>query len=620
MSATMGSPPESTLGAKSSGVNPSTASLDLLPRQRMAMEGNKMAKEKRKESVAIVGSGMAGLVTAHLLVCDKQERFDVEVLEVQERLSLDSASYTLPSASKAKAKSTSKPDYAGSDSGYSTGVESAALSTTEQDKVRHAACEDADEDEDADEGQRIDLPMRAFAAGYYDNLRRMYEYLGVKFAEPKFVYSISTLPSAPATATESAAKGEGNDEYLSPKQNSDGTYFIHSSNNHIIPPIRPGGVAWVSWVVEIAYLLFWYSWFTAACFWVAPKTRLNLDLDLDLNFGSKLGGTGKLHGTGESLRSYLSRIGIPSYYTWNYFLPLMSSITTCTHHQLLDFPASDIIGYARQTYRKPHYTVTGGVQKAEDRLSSGLSVKFNTRVTNVESLKGGRVRVSWISQDDKQEEGLKEYDRVIIAVTPDVVGRIFAPLRHKMAAIPTTSVQTVVHRDFSRVEACSAYLRDSARLQRKGFKALDLDMASTSTSPSTGSAAAPLTAMHMVTNPSTVQTESIHEHPANMLVTTYALENSIDESKILHRVRFTRVLRTSRSRDVVNSIFATADPNPAGNGNGHTGWKSGDGNVFIVGGWCWDGMVLLEGCIVSAMRVADALGVDVPWGGDDGTN
>jgi hypothetical protein len=42
-------------------------------------------------------------------------------------------------------------------------------------------------------------------------------------------------------------------------------------------------------------------------------------------------------------------------------------------------------------------------------------------------------------------------------------------------------------------------------------------------------------------------------------------------------------------------------------------WRNGDDNVYLVGGWRWDGMVLLEGCVVSAMRIADALGIDVPW-------
>ena len=39
--------------------------------------------------------------------------------------------------------------------------------------------------------------------------------------------------------------------------------------------------------------------------------------------------------------------------------------------------------------------------------------------------------------------------------------------------------------------------------------------------------------------------------------------------------------------------------------------------MYLAGGWCWDGMVLLEGCIVSAMRIARDLGVDVPWTKDD---
>ena len=42
-------------------------------------------------------------------------------------------------------------------------------------------------------------------------------------------------------------------------------------------------------------------------------------------------------------------------------------------------------------------------------------------------------------------------------------------------------------------------------------------------------------------------------------------------------------------------------------------WRNGDGNVWLVGAWCWDGMVLLEGCVVSAMRVTRDLGVEVPW-------
>lgn len=487
----------------------------------------------------------------------------------QEKLSLDSASYTLPPSL------------------------SASMIGKE------------DEKSGSKDGQRVDLPMRAFAAGYYDNLRKMYEYLGVRFAEPKFVYSLSTLPDdggdSRSTSSLCQEKKRGQKEKKGNDNDGDGIYFIHSSNNHILPPIRPSGVGAAKWMLEIAYLLFWYAWFTAACFLVVPKVA------------SRSGSVLKeKSAAGETLGAYLTRVKIPTYYTWRYLLPLMSSITTCTHHELLNFPASDIVGYARQTYRKPHYTVTGGVQAAEAKLSSGLSVKFNTRVTNVESIEGGeKVRVSWKTAQGKAES--KVYDRAIIAVTPDVVGKIFAPLSDAMSVIPTTTVQTVVHRDISRVRGYSAYLRDNSRLQKRKFKSL-LD----SSPPSPPSAAAdsvpPLTAMHMVTDVAGARTESIHEHPAQVLVTTYAMDGGIDESKILHRVDFTRVLRSAQSQAVVNSIFGAEDDSAVEMDNKpNRAWKSGDGNVFIVGGWCWDGMVLLEGCIVSAMRVADALGVDVPW-------
>lgn len=464
--------------------------------------------------------------------------------------------------------------------------------------------------------------MRAFAAGYYDNLRKMYAYLGVGFAEPRFVYSVSELGSSSTG-----------------KRKEDGTYFVHSSNNHIVPPIRPPGVGLLKWVVEVFYLFFWYTWFTAACFWIRPAS-FSLR-SFERNAADAEEGMSDA-GTAESLASYLTRIRLPSYYTNRYFLPLMSSVTTCTHDQLLSFPASDIIGYACATYRQPHYTITRGVKQAEDKLSDGLKVRLNTKVTGVKTLEDGRVHVSWTdlshtkpeptSSADQNQQDEKTYNRVIIATTPDVVGMIFAPLSAAMKTIPTTPVTALVHRDASNIEPISTSLSNNTRLRKRGIKSFD---SSSSFSSDMGQDAnMPLTAMHMLTDPSTAKTESIHEHPANVLVTTYALGHAVDEEKILHRVRFTRVLRSPRSRDLVNTLFTTplsssshsksrsesrpglatsaAEKDISEKGT-EEGWTNGDGNVFLVGGWCWDGMVLLEGCIVSAIRVAQGFGVDVPW-------
>ncbi|KAL4906417.1 hypothetical protein BDW74DRAFT_150297 [Aspergillus multicolor] len=489
---------------------------------------------------------------------------------------------------------------------------------------------DQPEDDDESEGRRVDLPMRAFAAGYYNHLLRMYKYLGVVFVSPKFIYSLSSSKSKRSSTSSPKKKDDG----------EEGAYFIHSSNNHILPPIRPAGVTGTKYFFEILYLLFWYFWFTLACFWIPPKItpppkkgkakgkkrRKPNTSDAEDAYDLYTNTTG----SGETLRAYLARIKIPTYYTTRYFLPLMSSITTCTHAELLDFPASDIIGYARQTHRKPHYTLTRGVKAAEKRLADGLSVRYNHRVTKVETLRSGRVRVHFIADQGKENEreGVREYDRVIIATTPDVTGKIFSPLSLAMKAIPTTEVRTVVHRDHSRVGKTSAYLSGHERLQKRYIKTFDANKPiafSNGSRSADGSCASVLTAMHMVTETDasgTTRTESIHEHPANVLVTTYALENSIAADKILHSVHFTRVLRTSASRDTVNSLFSYAKPANATackekekgkDAVAVEGWKNGDGNVYVVGGWCWDGMVLLEGCVVSALRVAHELGVEAPW-------
>ncbi|KAL3450774.1 hypothetical protein BJX65DRAFT_252211 [Aspergillus insuetus] len=592
-----------------------------------------------RQRVAIVGSGMAGLVAGYLLANDKEGRFDVEVLEMQDRLSLDSASYTL-------LREFSRHSSRGTGTGTTSESRNKNSSTHNLAKQQNASEESEKkvEEQNGEEKseERVDLPMRAFAAGYYDNLRKLYTHLGVQFDEPRFVYSLSTLDSTDddtVTKKHTATKG--------------GNYFIHSSNNHILPPIRPAGLSIARWVIEVGYLLFWYTWFTLAAFLISPRTIATKTTTRQKDFYTSGALTTTTTYSSETLRSYLSRIYLPNYYTTRYFLPLMSSVTTCTHDELLDFPASDIVAYARRTFRRPHYTVRGGVRQAEGRLSAGLRVRFGAKVVSVTTLEDGRVKVRWRSKSksmsksirthtssarvnggasasasglartttsaagydgaerrvgaEAEEEVLEEiYDKAIIAVTPDVVGSIFQPLAAEMKDIPTTSVQSVVHQDFARIGDCSAQLRRNPRFAGRAT--------SSNSSSTSASASGPVSAaIHMYTNLNTGKTESIHEHRSSMLITTYPIDETIDESKILHRATFTRVLRSPRSREIVNGIF-----NPRVNSRRDTkdspdAWKNGDGNVYLVGGWCWDGMVMLEGCIVSAIRVADALGVDVPW-------
>ncbi|KAF7115215.1 hypothetical protein CNMCM5793_001642 [Aspergillus hiratsukae] len=453
--------------------------------------------EAPKQRVAVIGSGMAGLVAAFLVQRDTKCRYEVEVFEKQDQLSLDSASYTLGTAADGDS-----PSY------------------------------------------RVDIPMRAFDNNYHINLKRMYDYLGIDYVSPKFLYSLSRF--SPST-------GE-----------RERPYFIHSSSNHRVPPIRPRSRGRVEWIAETLYLMICYFWFTVCCFLVRPKGTTKSCED-------------------ESLQRYLERIRLPSYFSRRYLLPLLSSMTTCSHNELLNFPAADVVDYAKRTYRQPHYTVVGGVQMVQSRISEGLVVRLSSTVTAVESI-GTRCRVTWTDSQGVNVSS-EEYDHVIMAVTPDVVSTIFKPLGKLLQSIPVVQGECIVHRDTSIIPDGGLLAAEAQKVRKQPE------------------------VMYMFSDDTS--TESVHQHPLSVLVTNFPIA-PVESSKIIHRARLTRVLRTPESRKVVNSIFSAGRSQHTPKEKEKV-WCNGDGNVWLVGAWCWDGMVLLEGCVMSAMRVAACLDVDIPW-------
>lgn len=403
--------------------------------------------------------------------------------------------------------------------------------------------------------------MRAFAGGFYSNLRAMYDYLGVTYHAQPFLYSF----------TKGAARDAGPDQKA-----KRASYFVHSSNNHRIIPVRPEGIRTATWLMEILYLLLWYTWFSVCCFFVAPRAAVESIVC-------------------ETLGEYLRRIRVPEYFVNYYLLPLMSSVATCSHKDVLGFPAVDVTDYKRRTHGAQHYTVTNGVQNVQSKLAKGIVTKLSATVLSVETGPSG-VRVCWRASEDTNSLAVREeiFDRVILAVPPDVVGKIFRPLQYNMAQIPTVPVESIIHNGDARRPG-----------QPTGHST------AATTSPLYRNAAQTI---HLRTSTEgTHCTESIHEQPSGALVTTCPF-SYIDPDHIFKTARFTRVLRTPESRHVVNSIFDDCRPVEGDDGEKQRiKWTNGDGAVWLVGGWCWDGMVLLEGCIVSAMRVAEAFDVSVPW-------
>ncbi|KAF2264620.1 hypothetical protein CC78DRAFT_223520 [Lojkania enalia] len=395
--------------------------------------------------------------------------------------------------------------------------------------------------------------MRAFAGGYYNNLKAMYDYLGVKYHSQPFLFEF-------AKAQKGAVR-PGTSE-------RDRPYFIHASNLHQMPPPRPSTVATIAYLTEVLYLIACYTWFSLCCSLVAPRTVPD----------------GEYGGVSESLDGYLRRIRLSRYFINCYLLPLISSVSTCPHESLLAFPASDVIEYKRRTHGAPHYTVSNGVNTVQNTLIKDIEYELSAAVSAIEPLNNG-VKISWRKIDRGGRTHEEFFDRVVLAVAPDIVGAIFEPLKHFMARIPTTVVESIVHTDWNSlgVEAKRVNIKDS------GAQLIYLRTSEDGAS----------------------KTESLHIQPCGAIVTTCPF-SPIDPCLTIHSAKFTRVLRSPESRKIINGIFGGTQE-LYGNEKSIPLWKNGQDNVWLVGGWCWDGMVLLEGCVLSAVRVADAFGVHVPW-------
>jgi hypothetical protein len=277
---------------------------------------------------------------------------------------------------------------------------------------------------------------------------------------------------------------------------------------------------------------------------------------------------------------------LPHHFVNFYLLPLLSSVATCSHKALLQFPARDLTEYKRQSAGGEHYTVSG-LHEVQRMLGSGIQARFSAAVTKVEVLQNERLEIVWKTSDNVIYEEI--FDQVVLAVAPDIAGKIFQPLRKVMAQIPTTMVQSIVQGD--------------------GMKLVMNDTTASGLAPKGARVAQTI---HFRTSASLAQTESIHVYVSGAIVTTCPLSEVSPAQVVLRSAKFLRALRTPRSRRVVNNIFGESLTSPLLDEK-QSSWRNGDNKIWLVGGWCWDGMVLLEGCVVSAMRVASALDVDIPW-------
>lgn len=381
--------------------------------------------------------------------------------------------------------------------------------------------------------------MRALTSGYYPELKAMYDFLGIRCRTQNLRFIFTEQP------------GQLSDDQVGE------AYFVHASNNHQFPPPRPPRLGISQYLLELGFVTICYLWFTLCCFVVEPQRSIATGLP-------------------ESVKEYLRRIWIPERFAGLYLLPLISAVATCSHHELLDFPASDLVNYRKAILFGEHLVVTEGVQRVQEHLANRLDIHTSSPVTKVVPV-GSKIKLTVQGKGSVGGDDLV-FDRVVLAVPPNVVAAVYEPLRDQLGCIPTKAVTTVIHRssahdDRSRAGAENIYLCTSRK--------------------------------------SDGWTHASHHHGGGICVTSNCgggpiLTGSLSTSS------FTRTLRTSASKNVVDQIFKHAE----GRQNYQektSAWTNGQDGVYLTGAWCWDGMVLLEGAAVSAVRVAEAFSVQIPW-------
>ncbi|KAL7935146.1 hypothetical protein V8C35DRAFT_279600 [Trichoderma chlorosporum] len=471
---------------------------------------------RQRLRVAIIGTGLAGLTTAYLLQNDARKRYEVTLFEQADSLSFDAESVSV------------------------------------RNKTNNTI-------------ERVDLPMRASAGGYYKNLMRMYDHLGITLHPARFLFVFAkALPTSCPQPTSSHPETAGS---------APGSYFVHASNMHQTPPPWPSDRPFMTHIMEIFYLVICHFWFSVACFLIQPRPV-------------------------ESFADYLARIWLPRRYISNYVLPMMSSVSTCTHNEMMAFPASDVTSYKKLSHGQHHYTVCGGIHQVQDRLVHGIQhVRLRTRVVEVKVAEDNmQTAVRWTAPGEDAEEN---FDRVVLAVSPDVAARIFRPLRKVLHNFPTVQVESLLLSP--NRNACLLAKDDPAGIS-----------AQCSHHDKAASPAQVIT-FKTVFSAAGSRTEAIHTMPTGVVVSTCPLDADAQAKKRLHVAQFTRTLRTVESKQTIHRIMTTPSRTAKRLNEEALIWSNGENNVWLAGAWCWDGMVLLEGCVVSAMRVADDFGVDVPW-------
>ena len=298
------------------------------------------ANQPSKPSLAVIGTGIAGLSAAYLL----KDKYRVTVFESQARAGMGAHSI----------------DYA------SNGIT-----------------------------RRIDIPLRIFCHGYYDNLLALYEHIGVEIltSDHSGIFSDET-----------------------------GRIILHYGNRDWgmgrFP--HPKGRSWVSpkaWTIGLQSRRFFAR---------AKRDAGRTDL-ADLSFGD-----------------YLHQSGAGQQFVDTVLLPMMSVTCTCDYQAVRDYPADIMLEYLTcGVHEMGIMSAAKGVDDIVPRMLADVELRTNSPVAVIEPA-GQQIRVGTKAGADQR------FDQVVIAAQAQQAAAMisgFDDRQNLLNRIPFESSSMSVHTD-----------------------------------------------------------------------------------------------------------------------------------------------------------------------------
>ncbi|SPO41734.1 uncharacterized protein PSFLO_07216 [Pseudozyma flocculosa] len=366
---------------------------------------------QRTVRVAIIGSGLTGLVATYLLTSklaqrssERQDegararspsvRICVEIFERSQTLGMDSASISVPL--KLVDPQTAEHDLKDRQPKVNGGPGSASSWPERPGNSLAAGCDDsatvaAAAPATAGKSMRIDVPMRAFTGGYYPELLALYRHLGIRVRRTNFTYSFASLPSRLDASTDSASPAL--DSGPAPS-------LIYNGASGLRGISMPSAISWrrsdednsiaarlaaaSAYFGRVLLIVFSYLQLLLLASWhhhlghtsdphhpIYTMTLQQFALDplpsTSPAFKSQPPSLWPLGGLRlpPMLRSWL--VVSPAFLHAT-VVPLFSAVMTCSAESVLQSPAAEVLDYVALTFGKNHYVVRDGVREVVRRL------------------------------------------------------------------------------------------------------------------------------------------------------------------------------------------------------------------------------------------------------------